>query len=122
MGVHGIATVNPCSAWIDKTGRSIKLEAIVFHELAEVFAKVEFGWQWEDAHKQAGLREEVLLRNGQISIGSAGGPVIGFAFSRMLRRVQCLRGQTMRSRGALFLCCLFLQFCSHDEIKVSYVP
>jgi hypothetical protein len=28
-------------------------------------------------------------------------------------------GQTMYFRVALVLCCLFLQFCSHDEITVS---
>lgn len=80
-GVHGIVTINPCCAWTDKNGRSIKFEAIVFHELSEVFGKVEFGWQYEEAHKQAGIMGEALLgERPDFTVGSAGGRVIRIRF------------------------------------------
>jgi RHS repeat-associated protein len=80
-GAHGIVTINPCCAWTDKNGRSIKFEAIVFHELSEVFGKVEFGWQYKEAHKQAGIMEEALLgERPDFTVGSAGGAVIRIRF------------------------------------------
>ena len=77
-GVHGIVTINPCCSWVDGYIKSISvtLEAIAFHELAEVYAKVEFRMQYTEAHYHSGIMEEVLLRERPDFTASPAGEVV----------------------------------------------
>jgi len=67
-GVHAIITINPCISWVDSAteSRSVSLEAIAFHELAEAYARIELNMQYGNpdspgAHYHARILEEMFL-------------------------------------------------------------
>jgi RHS repeat-associated protein len=69
IGVHAIVTLDPRCSWKDLATKSISvsLAAVAFHELAEAYAKIDFGMQYiykdgsRGAHQVAIQWEKMLL-------------------------------------------------------------